>query len=114
MQQPQGDDLTGPEVGFGVFGDGTQLLIDFIEQGGDKLHGDHMALLSWEGCHAPSVEESSNDCKLKNWICRNFHLIQFGVCSLPVTYRAKRGSATMTVSFKGAHFPNERTLMGVR
>src|SRR5215510_13740794 len=51
MQQPQGDDLTGPEVGFGVFGDGAQLLIDLVEQGSDKLHGDHTALLSWEGCH---------------------------------------------------------------
>ena len=46
MQQPQGDDLIGPEVGLGVFGDGAQLLIDFIEQGGDKLHGHHTALLS--------------------------------------------------------------------
>src|SRR5262244_2180373 len=51
MQQPQSDDLTGPEVGFGVFGDGAQLLIDLVEQGSDKLHGDHTALLSWEGCH---------------------------------------------------------------
>jgi hypothetical protein len=48
------------------------------------------------------------------WICRNFHLMQFGVCSLPVNYRAKRGSAMMTVSFKGAHFPKEIMLMGVR
>ena len=51
MQQPQGDDLTGPEVGLGVFGDGAQLLIDLVEQRRDKLHGDHTALLSWEGCH---------------------------------------------------------------
>src|SRR5215470_3547297 len=51
MQQPQSDDLTGPEVGLGVFGDGAQLLIDLIEQGSDKLYGDHTALLSWEGCH---------------------------------------------------------------
>ena len=29
MQQPQGDDLAGPEVSLGVFGDGAQLLIDF-------------------------------------------------------------------------------------
>ena len=47
-------------------------------------------------------------------ICRNFHLMQFRVCSLPVTYSATRGSATMTVSFKGAHFPKEIILMGVR
>src|SRR5262245_21014371 len=31
MEQPQGDDLAGPEVGLGMFGDGAQLLIDFIE-----------------------------------------------------------------------------------
>jgi hypothetical protein len=49
MEQPQGDHFTGPEVGLGVFGDGAQLLIDFIEQGGDKLYGHHTALLCWEG-----------------------------------------------------------------
>jgi hypothetical protein len=52
MQQPQGDDLAGPEMSLGVFGDGAQLLIDFIEQGGDKLDGPHTALLSSQGCHA--------------------------------------------------------------
>ena len=52
MQQPQGDDLAGPEVGLGVFGDGAQLLIDFIEQGSDKLYGPQTALLSSQGCHA--------------------------------------------------------------
>src|SRR5262245_59858655 len=52
MQQSQGDDLAGPEMGLGVFGDGAQLLIDFIEQRGDKLHGHHTALLSTQGCHA--------------------------------------------------------------
>ena len=35
-----------------MFGDGAQLLIDFIEQCGDKLHGHHTALLSSQGCHA--------------------------------------------------------------
>ena len=52
MQQSQGNDLAGPEMGLGVFGDGTQLLIDFIEQGGDKLYGHHTALLASQGCHA--------------------------------------------------------------
>src|SRR6266849_6090542 len=52
MQQPQGDPLTGPEVGFRVFGQGAQLLINLIEQGGDTLHGGHTALLSWQGCQA--------------------------------------------------------------
>src|SRR5262249_26794970 len=51
MQQPQGDDLTGPEVGFGVFGDGAQLLINLVEQRRDQLLGGHAALLSGEGCH---------------------------------------------------------------
>ena len=51
MQQPQRDHLTGPEVGLGVFGDGAQLLIDVLEQGSNKLHGGHTALLSGEGCH---------------------------------------------------------------
>jgi hypothetical protein len=66
VEQPQRGHLTGPEVGLGMFRDGTHLLIDLIEQRSDKLHGDHTAFLSWEGCHAPSVEESSDDCKLKN------------------------------------------------
>ena len=51
MQHSQGAHLTGPEVRLGVFGDGAQLLIDLVEQGRDKLHGAHTALLSWEGCH---------------------------------------------------------------
>gem|GEM_PF-167446 len=46
--------------------------------------------------------------------CRNFHLGQFGVCSLPITYDAKRGRAPMAVSCKGAHCPKEIILMGVR
>jgi hypothetical protein len=68
MQQPQGDHFAGPEVGFGVFGDGAQLLIDLIEQGGDKLHGDHTTLLSWHGRDVTptSVEEWYDDCKPKN------------------------------------------------
>jgi hypothetical protein len=38
-------------VGLGVFGEGVHLLIDPREQGGDKLHGGHPALLAGEGCH---------------------------------------------------------------
>ena len=67
FNQPQGDHLTGPEVGFGVFGDGTQLLIDLVEQRRDKLHGDHAALLSWERCHVHSMEEAYDDCKPKKF-----------------------------------------------
>ena len=52
MEQPQGDHLTGPEVGLGMFGHSTHLFIDLVEQCGDKIHGGHTALLAWEGCHA--------------------------------------------------------------
>jgi len=31
MQEPQGDDLTGPEVSLGVFGDARQMVIDLTE-----------------------------------------------------------------------------------
>src|SRR6266536_1702223 len=59
MQQPQRHHLTGPEVRLRMWGDGVQLLIDLIEQRSDKLHGGgHAALLSWEGCHATSMEEA--------------------------------------------------------
>src|SRR6516162_7038769 len=68
MQQSQSNDLAGPEVGFGVFGDGTQLLIDLAEQRRDKLHGDHAALLSWERCHVHSMKEAYDDCKPKNLV----------------------------------------------
>ena len=51
MQQPQGDHLTGPEVGLGVFGHVAPLLIDLVEQRDDKIPRGHAALLSWEGCH---------------------------------------------------------------
>jgi hypothetical protein len=63
MQQPQGHHRTGPEVRLRMCGDGAHLLIDRREQGSDKLHGAHAALLSWEGCHVPSMEEASDDCK---------------------------------------------------
>ena len=39
MEQPQRDHLAGPEVRLGVLGHGAQLLIDVVEQGGDKLYG---------------------------------------------------------------------------
>src|SRR2546430_5221273 len=67
MQQPQGDHLTGPEVGLGVFGDSAQLLIDLVEQRGDKIQGGHTALLACgKDVTPPSVEESSDDRKPKN------------------------------------------------
>jgi hypothetical protein len=46
--------------------------------------------------------------------CRIFHLRQFGVCFPTVMQSTQIGRATMVVSFKGAHFPQEIMLMGVR
>jgi hypothetical protein len=58
MQQPQGDHLTGPEVRLRMFGNGAQLLIDLIEQRGDKLDGDHGLLRAWQGVTlSTSMEE---------------------------------------------------------
>jgi hypothetical protein len=59
MQQPQGDHLTGPEAGLGMFGEACQLVIDLTEQGGDKIDGGgHRLLRSWQGCTlSTSVEE---------------------------------------------------------
>src|SRR6266566_1688146 len=68
VEQPQGDHLTGPEVRLRMFGDGVQLLIDLIEQCGDKLHGGHAVLLSGEGCHATSMEEAYDYCKPKKLV----------------------------------------------
>jgi len=42
------------------------------------------------------------------------HLRRFVLWSLPVTYGAQRGRAMMAISFKGAHFPQDIILMGVR
>src|SRR5215471_1262378 len=58
FNEPQGDHLTGPEVGLGMCGDRAQLLIDLIEQRRDKIHGDHGLLRSSPGCTlSTSVEE---------------------------------------------------------
>jgi putative transposase len=46
--------------------------------------------------------------------CRIFHLSRFEVCSPAVTGIPQRGRATMAISFKGAHFPQDIILMGVR
>jgi hypothetical protein len=41
-----------------MFGNDAQLLIDLIEQRGDKLDGDHGLLRVWQGVTlSPSVEE---------------------------------------------------------
>src|SRR5262245_40840355 len=44
----------------------------------------------------------------------NLHVRRFVLWSLPVTYGAQRGRTTMAISFKGAHFPQDIILMGVR
>src|SRR5262249_9733730 len=71
MQEPQGDHLTGPEVGLGMFGDGAQLLIDLREQRRDKLHCDHGLLRSSPGCTlSTSVEEVyAHDNKASKYYC---------------------------------------------
>src|SRR5712691_6225382 len=53
FNQPQGDHLTGPEVSLGVFGDGAHLLIDLVEQRGDRIEGGHGRFLSWHGFYTP-------------------------------------------------------------
>src|SRR5215813_11615736 len=71
MQQPQGDHLTGPEVGLGVFGDRAQLLIDLREQRRDKIHCDHGLLRSSPGCTlSTSLEEvHAHDKKASKYYC---------------------------------------------
>jgi len=44
----------------------------------------------------------------------NLHLRRFVVWSLPVIQGVQKGRATMAISFKGAHFPKDIILMGVR
>jgi hypothetical protein len=61
FNQPQGDHFTGPEVGLGMFGDGAQLLIDLVEQGRDKIEGDHGLLRSWQGVTLSTSVEEGHD-----------------------------------------------------
>jgi len=49
-----------------------------------------------------------------NGFVANLHLRRLVLWSLPVTYGAQQGRATMAISFKGAHFPQDILLMGVR
>src|SRR5262249_44152540 len=71
MQQSQGDHLTGPEVGLGMFGDSAQLLIDLREQRRDKIHCDHGLLRSSQGCTlSTSLEEvHAHDKKASKYYC---------------------------------------------
>src|SRR5215831_12545242 len=49
-----------------------------------------------------------------SWFCRNFYLRRFEVSSSSLSNRASGGRATMAIDFKGAHFPPEVILMGIR
>src|SRR6267154_2527724 len=49
MEEPQGDDLAGPEVGLRMFGDGWEIVIDLAKEGRDKIEGGHSVLRSWQG-----------------------------------------------------------------
>jgi hypothetical protein len=71
FNQPQRDHFTGPEVGFGVFGDGAQLLIDLVEQRRDQIHCGHGLLRSSPGCMlSTSVEEvHAHDKKASKYYC---------------------------------------------
>src|SRR5262249_42367165 len=56
----------------------TAHLIDFIEQGGDKLHGDHTALLASQGCHASQRGRGVGGVqaqKLVLLVCKVLHII---------------------------------------
>jgi hypothetical protein len=48
----------GAEGRLRMCGEGAPLRIDLSEHGGDQRHGAHAALLSWAGCHVPSMEEA--------------------------------------------------------
>src|SRR5215467_2235290 len=61
FNQPHGDDLAGPEVGLGVFGNGAQLLIDLVEQCRDKLNGDHGLLRAWQSVTLSTSMEEVHD-----------------------------------------------------
>jgi len=46
--------------------------------------------------------------------CRNFYLRRFEVSSSSLSNRASGGRATMAINCKGAHFPPDIILMGIR
>src|SRR5215831_10169995 len=61
MQQPQGDHFAGPEMSLGMCGDRAQLLINLIEQRGDKLGGNHGLLRAWQGVTLSTSMEEGHD-----------------------------------------------------
>jgi len=50
MEESQGGPLTGPEVSLRVLRDAAHLLIDLIEEGGDRIEDDHGLLRVRQGC----------------------------------------------------------------
>src|SRR5262249_9554650 len=86
MQEPERHHCTGPEAGLGGLRHGAQLLIDMVEQGGDKLRGGHGLLRAQQGFTLlSSVEEVHNQCKMASeyyWFVRDSH--HRFICSQPV------------------------------
>jgi hypothetical protein len=73
----------------------------------DKLPGELGVAVVQEPCCRDGI-------RLFVALSQIWHLRRFVLWSLPVTYGAQRGRTTMAISFKGAHFPQEIILMGVR
>ena len=77
MEQPQRDHLAGPEVRLGVLGHGAQLLIDVVEQGGDKLHSGHGLLRVQQGfTRLTRVEDVQDHCQVPSeyaWFVQDEH-----------------------------------------
>src|SRR5215813_5408842 len=77
MQEPERHHFTGPEACLGVLRHGAQLLIDMVEQGGDKLRGGHGLLRAQQGFTLlSSVEEVHNQCKMASeyyWFVSDEH-----------------------------------------
>src|SRR5262249_23129449 len=59
FNEPERHHFTGPEAGLGVLRHGAQLLIDMVEQGGDKLRGWSWAPPGAAGFHAPEQRGGS-------------------------------------------------------
>src|SRR6516165_7298792 len=60
------------------------------------------------------IKQDPRSARQNSGFCRNFYLRRFEVSSSSLSNRASGERATMAISFKGAHFPSEVILMGVR
>ena len=84
VEQPQHDHLAGPEVRIRMCGHGAQLLIDLREQGGDKIHSRHTALLSayrWHPAQRGRIVGRLQDQKPLLLVCKVLEVLY----SLPET-----------------------------